>query len=236
MKLASNSGCAVIQLELDGAMRLSPALVGAVNRACDQAEDAGQPAVLSVLLRAEDGAHAPAAAPDMALVSQWERALNRIEKLRVPTLAVVEGRCAGLLLEVLLSTDYRIGAPQAQLSLAHLGAIWPGMALHRLATQLGVARARGLALFGDVLEANAAQALGLLDQVHADPVHWANHFVETLSAAAIQDIAVRRRLLIEAGATSYEDALGAHLAACDRSLRRQPAPAPRAEESQLQRA
>ena len=30
---------------------------------------------------------------------------------------------------------------------------------------------------------------------------------------------LRRRLLLDAGYTSFEDALGAHLAACDRALR-----------------
>jgi len=35
-----------------------------------------------------------------------------------------------------------------------------------------------------------------------------------------RELSIRRRLLLEAASTSFEDALGAHLAACDRALRR----------------
>ena len=34
-----------------------------------------------------------------------------------------------------------------------------------------------------------------------------------------RELAIRRRLLLDATTTSYEDALGAHLAACDRAVR-----------------
>ena len=44
--------------------------------------------------------------------------------------------------------------------------------------------------------------------------------VVMLGRVAGAEHAIRRQLLLEAATTSYEDALGAHLAACDRELRR----------------
>jgi isomerase DpgB len=38
--------------------------------------------------------------------------------------------------------------------------------------------------------------------------------------SAMSELAVRRRLLLEAPSATFEDALGAHLAACDRLMRR----------------
>jgi isomerase DpgB len=41
------------------------------------------------------------------------------------------------------------------------------------------------------------------------------------------ELAIRRQLFLDAGHTRFEDALGSHLAACDRTLRREaeePAP------------
>jgi isomerase DpgB len=37
------------------------------------------------------------------------------------------------------------------------------------------------------------------------------------------EMAIRRQLIFEAGSTTFEDALGAHLAAADRALRREAA-------------
>jgi isomerase DpgB len=39
------------------------------------------------------------------------------------------------------------------------------------------------------------------------------------SAAPGAELAIRRQLMLEAMTTTFEDALGTHLAACDRALR-----------------
>ncbi len=57
-------------------------------------------------------AHPGRARPDdltVALVSKWERALRRLERLPAVTIAVADGDCGGPALDALLATDYRIG-------------------------------------------------------------------------------------------------------------------------------
>jgi isomerase DpgB len=44
--------------------------------------------------------------------------------------------------------------------------------------------------------------------------------MELAAAAGGAELAIRRQLVLEAATTTFEDALGMHLAACDRALRR----------------
>jgi isomerase DpgB len=44
--------------------------------------------------------------------------------------------------------------------------------------------------------------------------------VALTAGVAGEELAIRRQLLLDAGHTRFEDALGSHLAACDRALRR----------------
>ena len=51
----------------------------------------------------------------VALVSKWERALRRLERLPAATIAVADGDCGGPALDALLATDYRIASPAVRL-------------------------------------------------------------------------------------------------------------------------
>ena len=93
------------------------------------------------------------------------------------------------------------------------------MALYRLANQVGAGRARQLALFGTELPADRAAEWGLLDEVVPDPAARSAEVLDAFAGTRGKELAIRRRLLLDAGYTSFEDALGAHLAACDRALR-----------------
>jgi isomerase DpgB len=78
-------------------------------------------------------------------------------------------------------------------------------------------------LRGAEIAADRALAIALVDEVtdRADDVDAVvNAAVASLSQVSGVELAVRRRLLIEAPTTSFEDALGTHLAACDRELLR----------------
>jgi isomerase DpgB len=190
---------------------------------CDAAEDdAAHPFVLVKVL----GVPGPDWASDLpvALVSKWERGVRRLERLPAVTIAVAEDDCGGTALDALLATDYRIMPAWAKLIVPTVaGATWPGMALYRLARQAGgAAAARRAILFGTPIEAAAAQAIGIIDEVTGNPALAIERAVEVAAAAAGTELAIRRQLMAEALTTSYEDALGVHLAACDRALRRRP--------------
>jgi isomerase DpgB len=222
-------------LTVGGNEQLTPELVSRAAAVVARTESAGDGVVLLLLggdaaPTAQDPAGFTPSGTGIHLVNTWERVLRRLENAGRPTLAVVEGDCTGPALEVLLIADYRLAAPDARLRLAGAeDGAWPGTVVHRLANQIGTARARRLLLLRPWL--SAAEAAGDLVDETAGSTREAREraaaLADELSALPGQEWSIRRRLLFDSG-LSYEEALGAHLAACDRSLRRrQPAPATR---------
>lgn len=213
----------IIRLDINVAETLTKSLIDSINSACDSVEDAGPKAILLVSLRnASDSARddVDESVVNVDLVNKWERVLRRLERLHAPTITIVNGACTGLGLAVMLTTDHRIVSPDARISLrTDTMGILPGMALHRIANQIGVARARPLVLFGLEVTAKKAEELGMVDEIAEDIQIAANIFINSLCAMDLSDISVRRRLLLDASSLSYDDALGSHLAACDRLLR-----------------
>jgi isomerase DpgB len=209
-----------LTIQIDGRQPLSAESVTAIGAVCDITEDRGDRNAVVVQV---SGAPAASWGRDLsvALVSKWERGLRRLERLPAVTIAVATGDCGGLALDVLLATDYRIAATSARLLVpVEAGATWPGMALYRLCHQAGAAPVRRAVLFGAPIEAEQAQALGLVDELADDAVGALAAAAELGNAFWGSELAIRRQLMLDAAAVSFEDALGRHLAACDRELRR----------------
>lgn len=213
------------RISIDGGQHLSAGLVMALGAVCDQAEDLGGPGIVLVQV---SGAPGGSWTKDLTvgLVSKWERALRRLERLGMPTVAVATGDCGGVALDALLATDYRIASGDVRLLVpVQGGSTWPGMAIYRLAQQVGVARVRRSVLFGHPIDAAEALDLRLIDEIADDTA--AGELRPGLAAElSVAEPAIRRRLLLDTAATSFENALGVHLAACDRELRRTPVGAP----------
>jgi isomerase DpgB len=214
-------------LRVDGSRPLLADSLAELGAVCDAAEDAG--AYAFVIVRVS-GVPGPNWANDLpvALVSKWERGLRRLERVPAVTIAVAEEDCGGPALDALLAADYRIMPAGAKLIVPVVaGATWPGMALYRLARQAaGTASARRAVLFGTPIEAAAARAIGVIDEVAGNTTIAIEKAMEVAAVARGTELAIRRQLMQEALTTSYEDALGVHLAACDRALRRLAAGAP----------
>jgi isomerase DpgB len=207
-----------VVIRVDGSRPMSAELIAALGAACDSAEDHH-----SRLIARMSGAPEGSWAGDLtvALVSRWERGLRRLERLPVATIGIASGDCGGPALDALLATDYRIAVPSVRLLVPVGGqATWPGMALYRLAHQAGAAAIRRTALFGFPIEADEALALHLIDEVTDDADSALAAAAELLGAFSGSELAIRRELVLGAATASFEDALGAHLAACDRALRR----------------
>jgi isomerase DpgB len=207
-------------LRLDGSRPLSAASVEELNDLCDRAEDQREPGPVTIHVT---GAPAAGWAKGLTvgLVSKWERAVRRFERLGRVTVAVASGDCAGTALDVLLAADVRIAAPGIRLLLPVAGGgTWPGMTVHRLTRQAGAAGIRRAVLLGVPLDAGRALALNLIDEVAEDPATTLAELVGAAGAVDGGEVAIRRQLIFEAGSTTFEDALGAHLAAADRALRR----------------
>jgi isomerase DpgB len=208
-------------LRVDGSRPLSADSLARLGAVCDAAEDGDAPG--SVIVQVS-GVPGPGWVDDLsvALVSKWERGLRRLERVPAATIAVAEGDCGGPALDALLATDYRIMLAGAKLIVPVVaGATWPGMALYRLARQAaGTAPARRAVLFGTPIGAAEARAIGVIDEVTGNAAVAIEKAMEVAAAARGTELAIRRQLMQEALTTSYEDALGVHLAACDRALRR----------------
>ncbi len=208
-------------LRIDGREAASIVSVTAVESLCDQAEDHDGPGTVTLYVSGAPAGHGWLDGLNVALVSRWERALRRLERLGRPTLAVARGDCGGTALDVLLATDVRIAAPDLRLLLcADREATWPGMALFRLGQQAGLARIRRALMFGTAIEAREALALGLIGQLTDDLDAALAATAESLRSWAGAELAIRRQLMFDAAAGSFEDTLGSHLAACDRAIRR----------------
>lgn len=214
---------AEVNLDIDCAGPLAASQIDAVNSACDQAEDAGDGAIIVVRLTSGGPEPGPSTWPgDVPIhrVNQWERALRRLERSFATTIGAASGRCGSAALELLLATDYRVAGRDLVISpSSDDGVAWPGMVLHRMAHQLGVATARRLVLAARELDADEAVRLGLLDEVTDDLAASVAGRTEVFRGLVGKEIAIRRRLVLDATTTTFEDALGTHLAACDRTLR-----------------
>lgn len=216
-------GDAGFVVRVDTSAALASSLVTDLIGLVDQAEDTG-PGALVVHLAGGDtppGEQAWPGATEIVHVNRWEQALRRLERLGAVTIAAVTGRCGGGALDLLLACDYRIAAPDASVAppLCESGQVWPGMAVHRMTTQLGVREARRLVLFPQELTALEAAERRLIDDIAADPLAAAVAKAAEIGGRRGDEAAIRRRLVLDAATTSFEESLGAHLAACDRTLR-----------------
>ena len=215
-----------VHLPIDGNGVLTPALVADVNKACSRAEES-EKAVLVVDVRGEPAPGRSRMWPgdlertDIQLVNQWEQALRRIERLGNLTIATVRGDCTGVALELLLTADYRLATSDFRIRLkGPSGEIWPGMHVFRLAHQVGIARSRRVVLFGAELSKALAVELGLVDDVNDNLDSAVQNFIGSLGRDTAAELTLRRRLLLDATTMIFEDAVGVHLAACDRMRRR----------------
>jgi isomerase DpgB len=204
-----------------GSQESLSALTTQLNDVCISAEANGvdKPVVfhLGDTERDISGTYTPSLIGD---VVKWERAVRRLERLDAATVSVIEHVCSGPALDVLLATDYRIALPGSILRLPlNDGRYWPSTSIYRLANQIGVSHARQLVLWTNEVTAERAEELSIVDALTADVASALENVGRMLSHSSGSDIAVRRRLLLESPSSSYEDAIGTHLAACDRELR-----------------
>jgi isomerase DpgB len=221
LELTSVSEGLGLALTLDVARPLAE-LTASVNAVCDEVE---KRATRSVVVLWLDGTSAESRTwpGEVAIrdVNRWERAIRRLERLPAANVAVASGPCGGPALDLLLAADFRISAPDLVLVLpVNDGHFWPGMSVYRLVQNLGVARARQIVIWGMDISVTKASELGLVDQVSENLDEAVHTAVVLMGRVSDQDLAVRRQLLLEASTAEYDDALGVHLAACDRELRR----------------
>ncbi|MFD6309261.1 enoyl-CoA-hydratase DpgB, partial [Streptomyces sp. NPDC060223] len=202
----------VLTLTVDGREPLSAATIQDVQEICDRAESRGDTGILTVSATgAPEGDWTGGL--DVMLVSKWERALRRLERLPMAIVAVATGDCGGTALDAFLAADVRAATHGTRLLVGlDAAGTWPGMAGYRLVQFAGTARIRKAVLFGLPIEGPEALRLGLVDELVHDPAVAVAAAAGLTSGLSGKELAIRRQLLFDAATTPFEDALGPHLA------------------------
>jgi isomerase DpgB len=209
-----------IAVRLSGSQGLAD-LTAELKAVCDAVEDSGETTTLSLWLDGLSHAEGWPQAGDLPQINRWERTLRRLERLPAVCVVVIDGICGGPSLDLLLTSDYRIATVGFRLLPQSLGGqLWPGMALHRLANQVGAVHTRRMLVRSEELTAHDALRTGLVDEVTDDARGRVEALTVLRSRLSGTEFAIRRGLLRDAPATRFDDALGSHLAACDREIRR----------------
>ena len=99
------------------------------------------------------------------------RLFEQLASFRWPTVTVIDGPAFGGGLELALACDLRVGTPAARFATPEpsLGIMAGAGGNHRVSNLAGLAVARRMIYAGDVVEAEAALACGLLDRLALAP-------------------------------------------------------------------
>ena len=98
--------------------------------------------------------------------------MQAIDRFPVPVIAAIRGYCMGGGMDLALACDYRIAAPNAVFGHrgASLGVMTGWGGTQRLPRLIGKARAMQMFLLAEMVKADEALRIGLVDAVAADPI------------------------------------------------------------------
>ncbi|WP_026422774.1 enoyl-CoA hydratase/isomerase family protein [Actinokineospora inagensis] len=113
-----------------------------------------------------------------------EAATKAFAGLDKPTIAAVEGFCIGGGCELALACDLRIAAADARFGVtpAKLGIVFNLPSTKLLVDTVGPAWAKQILFTGDILDAETAQRIGLVNELHGDPVKRALELAATMAS------------------------------------------------------
>ena len=124
---------------------------------------------------------------------------SAIERLPMPTLAVIEGACVGGGCGLAMACDFRFAADTARFSIspAKLGSSYSVPDTRRLVSLVGAAHAKDILCTGRVFSADAAQKMGLVNEaVPAEQLEQrAAGYAQSLLANSSHSIAVMKELV-----------------------------------------
>ena len=150
-------------------------------------------------------------AHQLATMRRINSVVQAFHELPQPTIAKVTGVAAGVGLSLALGCDLVVATPEARFSaiFAKRGLSLDGGSSWLLPRLIGMHRAKEVALFGDVLSAADAEALGLVnrivpvDEVDAFVADWASR----LAAGPPIALAMTKRMLDRSFDHTFEQAL-----------------------------
>ncbi len=140
--------------------------------------------------------------------------VRKLQALRVPTVAAVNGVAAGAGASLAMTCDLAVAAPGAVFiqAFSKIGLVPDAGGSWFLVKRLGLARALGCAMLGDKLSAAEAKAQGMIWDVAAageDCVEAALRLAERLAQMPTQALVQTRKLLREAASRDLDAQLDA---------------------------
>jgi enoyl-CoA hydratase/carnithine racemase len=122
---------------------------------------------------------------------------DAIASLGKPVIAAISGYCLGGGCHLALACDFRFadrtasfGVPSAKLSI-----VYGIKSVQRLLALIGISNAKHILYSGERYDAERSQAMGLVDQIHADVISSAEQFAVSLSRNAPLSIAGAKAML-----------------------------------------
>lgn len=135
----------------------------------------------------------------------------RLQRMAKPTLAKVDGVAVGVGLGLVLACDLVVASDRARFSeiFAKRGLALDGGNSWLLSRRVGLNKAKELAFFADIIDAHAAEAIGLVNKVVpvAELDALANQWGRRLAAGPTLALGLSKRLLDASSSVTLEQAL-----------------------------
>ncbi len=149
--------------------------------------------------------------PGPVIDQAFNPTVRRLQALRMPTIAAVNGVAAGAGASLVMTCDIAIAAPGASFiqAFSKIGLIPDAGGSWFLVERLGLARAMALAMTGDKLPAAQAKEWGMVWDVQDDPLAAAMALAEKLAAMPTQALVATRTLLRDASTRTLNEQLDA---------------------------
>jgi enoyl-CoA hydratase/carnithine racemase len=145
---------------------------------------------------------------------------RKLAELPVPTIAAIEGDALGGGLELALCCDLRIASARARLGMpeVRLGVIPGSGGTQRLPAVVGPARAKELILVGELISAQRAEQIGLVNAVvdEGEALAAATDMAQRIAERGPVAVREAKRLIEHAGDRDIDAGLAAELDASDR--------------------
>jgi enoyl-CoA hydratase len=145
---------------------------------------------------------------------------RKLAELPVPTIAAIEGDALGGGLELALCCDLRIASERARLGMpeVRLGVIPGSGGTQRLPAVVGPARAKEMILVGELIDAERAERIGLVNAVvpAGEALAAAIDMAERIAQRGPVAVREAKRLIDLAGDLDMDAGLAAELDATDR--------------------
>ncbi|MFI5104221.1 MAG: enoyl-CoA hydratase/isomerase family protein, partial [Terriglobales bacterium] len=182
--LKREQGCAVVRLvSPDGTNKLSSAAILALHQAVTELSAEAERGQIKALIITGNDKFFSAGADLNEIVRlngpqafEFSKAGQRltlaVDRFPVPVIAAIEGYCMGGGMDLALACDYRIAAPNAVFGHrgASLGLITGWGGTQRLPRLIGKARALQMFLLAEMVGAEEALRIGLVDRAEKNPV------------------------------------------------------------------